>query len=767
MTTTYKHFAVRNGGCIIEADMPLENQGLVLIQGVNNDEGGSNGAGKSTLGDLLASIITGRTGKRSGEKSFVKKNDLLNLKNPRNFHTQLAFDKEGVEYLVNNYRKHQDWGTRIELWVDGEDKTPTTDIDDVQAKIMEILDITPDEFFGQTYLSQQYSHALVHGTPSQKKKFLSTYFGLEQIDAAAKVSQKFVNGIVIPNEAELDDLRRGLEQQLKDLPPENVINDNKKAADTLRGELQQRILDLRFQVEQQKKAKLVEEQSQAWEQKVAALGVSFTAPDMFQEITNCTNQATLLQREIQRLTEVSTINKQLEQLGVDTTQSYQEIRQQIEEHELILNKKGEDVAKLKVRAIKEQELGALPKTEKTLRDLSLELIQAQLEAKTYTANLNTLASEINKLSFKGTKCPTCLRAITEEEHKEMLSTRQHNHKQLQEVVTDLQQQVRDLQSLSTAKEQAMLLEYELSSLPTGDHTQATEELQNIKATKVTLQKLADDLVKVTALQDRLETLEASKDAKVLVEAHNLQEVIVTTTNKATVLRNAREWLLQNGQTKFDMHALGMAQSELDIIERKFTEANEAAINQATLLTTRNNTVKQIGDIERILAKNSEEKRRKRILEVINVTINSIKKAKLSEATGMLTGVLPHYISQLFPLGDVRIATPENENEFDLFLDKGDQQIPLYLVSGGQAKRVALAIFFAFAKMGTKSSNILLLDEADKDLDPLGREALYEVLQDLKFPSVFLTSHSSDQQKSKKYDQVWKMEMTNSVSRLIR
>jgi DNA repair exonuclease SbcCD ATPase subunit len=762
----FKNFTIRNGGCITEADMPLDNQGLVLIQGVNKDEGGSNGSGKSTLFDLLAYTATGRTGKKSGNASVVK-NELLNLKYPHNFHTQLIFDHKGIEYEIDNYRAHKDRGTRIEIWEDGEDKTPTTRLDDVQATVLRKLGFTPDEFYGQMYLSQQYSHALVHGTPSQKKKFLSMYFGLESIDLVYKVSQKTLNGIVIPNEAELLDLLESVQQQLAAMLPENIIQDNKTAADQRRLELQQRIIDLRFIVEQQKKAKLVEEQGKEWEFKVAGLNVTFTTQAMQTELALCANQVQALSKELQRLTELSTITKQLEQLGISTNQSYQEIRQQVVEHEQNITKATELAEKLRIRQSKEGELARLPKSDKSLKEISMELMQAQLEAKTYTASLNTLASEISKLSFKGTKCPTCLRPITEEEHQQMLSTRQHDHAQLQDAVNEILRQVAELQKLSTAKEQAMLLEYEIGSLPDGDYQTVVTEVQTLRATKQSLQKLADDLVKVTALQDRLATLEIERDPTINVPEFQIKEAITASNNRANVVKQAREWLLQNGQTKFDMHALSLAQSELGIVEQQFTEANESAVEAARLLGQRQNYLKQVADIERILAKNSEEKRRKRILEVVNVTINKIKASKLSEATNMLTGVLPHYISQLFPAGNVKVYTPEDENEFDLFLDKGEQQIPLYMVSGGEAKRVALAIFFAFAKMGTKNSNILMLDEADKDLDPAGREACYEILQDLKVPSIFLTSHSTDQQKIKKYDQIWRVEKENHTSRLYR
>lgn len=765
MSINFKNFAVRNGGCILEADMPLENQGLVLIQGVNNDEGGSNGSGKSTLFDLLASSATGRTGKSVGNKN-LKKNDLLNLKNPKNFHTQLTFEKEGSEYIINTYRAHKDFGTRIEILIDGVDETPTTKLDDVQNTVSKILGFTPDEFYGQIYLSQQYSHALVHGTPAEKRKYLSLYFGLDSVDLMFDISKKRLNSIQIPNEAELIDLRDSVDQQLQLIPLEELVICAKQEAESLRQTSQQRLLELRYIIDNQQKAKKVEEQSKSWEVNLASLNVAFTLKDMQAQETSDGVKLESLKTEVKRLTELQEIESQLAGLGVTTELSYQEIRNQVSSYEKIIQAKTEDLSKVRIRTEKEKELAKLPKSDKDWRTLSLELTQVQREAKQYSNNLATLASEIQKLSFQGTSCPTCLRSITEEEHKNMLTTRQHAHQELKPVVEELLVNISNLQVLTQAKEKSLLIESEMVGLPAGDLDLIKAELSTLENTKRNLQQLADTLVRATSLQDRKAKLEEA-NPQLNISLLDIKPSITNLTERVFTIKRAREWLLQNGQIKFDMTALGLAQEELEIVEKQFTQANESALEQARLLTTRQQLSKQLTDVARILAKNSEEKRRKRILEVIHVTVNNVKKMQLKKATEVLTSVLPHYITQLFPESGVKVYTPEEASEFDLFLDKGDQHIPLYASSGGQAKRVALAIFFAFSQMGTKSSNILMTDEIFKDLDPKGREACYEVLRDLKVPSIFITSHDNDLQAKNKYDQIWQMVMHNDVSKLYR
>jgi energy-coupling factor transporter ATP-binding protein EcfA2 len=757
----YKNFSVLNGGCISQATMPLENQGLVLIQGVNKDEGGSNGSGKSTLFDLLANTCTGRTGKMSGSK-YLKKNDLLNIKNPKNFHTQLVFQKGSSEYIINNYRAHDEHKTGIEIIVDGIDETPTIGIDKVQAKVSTILGLTPDEFYGQIYLSQQYTHALVHGTPSEKSKYLSLYFGLDSINLLTTLTKKRVESIVIPNERELIDLKDSVQQQLDSISDEASMLSKLQIIDKDRKESQARVLELRFIIENQNKAKIVEEQSKEWESKLAKMNLTFTVPELKKQEAIVAGIVEIYTTDLRRMIELEKVELELSNLGVAADTSYQEVRKEIEIQEAAIQAKSEELVKLERRKVLENEFNSLPKSDKDWKTLSLELSQKEKEIKVYQKNLNTLKVEIDKLSFKGKECPTCLRPIAEEEHQNLLSSREHKHTNLQPIVDELLKDIEDVKLLTNAKEKQLLIEADLTDLPEGDPNRTKLEIQSTKTTKQKLQLLADSLVRSSSLQDRALRLR-QEDANLGKTQEELRDSLNNLNNKLTVIKTAKEWLLSNGQVKFDMVALGLATEEIQLREEQLSNLIEESLRLNKSLTIRNQLNKQLADVNAILSRNSIEKNRKRILEVINVTVADIRKQKLKQATEALSSILPYYIKQLFPQGDVRVSTPDNGSDFDLFLDKGNQQISLYAASGGQAKRVVLAIFFAFSQIGSKGSNILLGDEIFKDLDPRGREATYDIIRDLKIPSIFITSHDNDLDQKNRYDQVWRVVMENDTS----
>lgn len=757
-------FKTENGLCVKNAEIPLDNQGFVLIHGVNKDEGGSNGAGKSSLFDLLAYTATGRTGRYTGTRN-VNKKELLNLANPKNFFTQLVFEKGGSEYIVNNYRAHEEFGTKLELFRDGEDITPTTKLDDVQKDVLKILNYTPEEFYGQVYLCQQFTHAMVQGTPKQKKDYLSLYFGLEDINLACTVTQKTLNGIIIPNEKELEELRASAEQQLAPIPAKEQLEADHKVKDTEKTELQARMIELKFEIEQQKKAKLVEEQGNEWQLELAKRDLTFSVEALKTEKEAKTLLLNRYTTELHKNSEITKTETELRALGVSTDKSYEDIRAQIGSYESTIEEAKRLASQLEERAQKEAQLQGVPKVEQDLKALSISVTNYQTEVDQYTKTLNTLASEIQKLSFKGKECPTCLRPISEEEHSKMLCSRQESHTTLDSAVSEIKAELTKAKDQISFKETSMILEHEIAQLPEGDAVAARQTLKDALDTKSELQKLADAVVKTSSLQNQLKYLQEQRDYT--LDLSDAESQVPALREEAQVIGAAIEWLLANGNSKFDMNKLSLAQEAYVSISNKFTKVSEALIQIGTQINNRVQLEKQLADVTKIISKNNEERNRKRILEVINITVNDIKKAKMREATNMLNQVLPYYIKQLFPQGNIGIETPDDGKEFDLFLKKGNQQIPLYLTSGGQGKRVALSIFFAFAKMGAKSSNIIMLDEPYRDLDINGREACYDILQDLAIPSIFITSHDTDQQISKKYNQIWRVEMENNISKLVR
>lgn len=749
-------FEAQNAGCISSAQIPLDNQGLTLVHGVNHDSGDSNGSGKSMLLDLLAYTLTGKTG-RGG-----KKNDLLNLKHPKNYFTAAEFERLGNLYRVEHYRAHKEQGTCVKLFENGVNISPTTKLDDVQSLALRKLGFAANEFFGQIYMCQSYTHALVNGTPAEKRKYLSMYFGLDPLDEALTITKKRLNGVVIPNESELQELIDTARSQLAIIPDFDTLLAGCNEHEQDRDKYQARILELKLQESEQIKAKAVAEKATEIELALSKIGISFEVNFLRSWCNDASAEISELLTEYTAAKERDVLQKQLALHDVDTSLSYADIRKQITHLENKIPEYTEQVKALESRNKLEKQLAGTPVVTESLKTLAVTLRLKTVEVSRYAATVSTIKTELGKLaSIDGAKCPTCLRDIDAHEHEALQEKRESDLKILSACISDLNSEIERLQIDVGHKEQAMVLESQISTLPQGDLAQTKATLESWVESRQSLQQLADALVEISSLQDRLQALPETRDT------YEIKNILDKKKELYKEVNSYREWLLQNGAVKFEPEILALVVDELAGVEQRHKKAVETLFGLKEQKASRINLEKQIASVEAILAKNHREKQRRHVLEVMHLSLGKIKTTKLKQASDMLTSVLPFYISQMFPRGDVQIRAPESEDEWDLYLEKGGQQIPLFMVSGGQGKRVALAIFFAFAKIGAKNSNILILDEPMRDLDPLGRGAVMEIIQDLAIPSVFVTTHDIDLQDRSLYNQVWTMEMKNDLSVLVK
>ena len=92
---------IQNFRSIGKVKLSLDNQGLILIQGVNmdKDDGSSNGAAKSSLYYAIIYALYGKTPKGTAG------DDIVNNKIGKNTHCIVEFSHRGIKYTVARYRK--------------------------------------------------------------------------------------------------------------------------------------------------------------------------------------------------------------------------------------------------------------------------------------------------------------------------------------------------------------------------------------------------------------------------------------------------------------------------------------------------------------------------------------------------------------------------------------------------------------------------------------------------------------------------------------
>ena len=102
----FGNLSIHNFLSIKDAEIDLSDRGLMLIEGVNQDDPSarSNGAGKSSIVDALSWCLYGKTARG------VSGSDVINKKAGKGCSVTLKINDSGTEYIVVRERKSASTG---------------------------------------------------------------------------------------------------------------------------------------------------------------------------------------------------------------------------------------------------------------------------------------------------------------------------------------------------------------------------------------------------------------------------------------------------------------------------------------------------------------------------------------------------------------------------------------------------------------------------------------------------------------------------------
>lgn len=181
-----QHLRVHNFGSVEDAEVPLDEQGLVLLEGENLDAGGSNGSGKTTLvPDAISWCLFGVTTKG------LKADEVVRVSAAPNDGTevQLSFELGGRNITIARYRKHATAGNRIMLIVDGEDRTPAT-AKLTEDAIVEMLGTTQQVWQYAVILGQGLAFRFSQLSDGERERLLEDIVQAQVYDEARQRAQK-------------------------------------------------------------------------------------------------------------------------------------------------------------------------------------------------------------------------------------------------------------------------------------------------------------------------------------------------------------------------------------------------------------------------------------------------------------------------------------------------------------------------------------------------------------------------------------------------
>lgn len=172
---TIKDFCV-----IADAELPLDNQGLVLITAKNKDSAAadSNGSGKSTILHALGWCLYGKMIGESRPTDIVRRG-------ARSAEVRVEWEKGDVQYELR--RRATKTGQKLQLLTDGSPESGRTRAD-LESRVIDILGLDWDTMrntvmYGQGDVAR---FASPNVTDSDRKSIMKRAMGLTQLDAALK-----------------------------------------------------------------------------------------------------------------------------------------------------------------------------------------------------------------------------------------------------------------------------------------------------------------------------------------------------------------------------------------------------------------------------------------------------------------------------------------------------------------------------------------------------------------------------------------------------
>lgn len=199
MFVTFKSMEFVNYKGIKRSSLVLDDRGVLLIKGVNNDKTGSNGAGKSTIANGLLWCLYDRTmaGKETeGEiiPKFIPKKEFKK----EGSQVSIVVLREDVEYHITRHRKHPEFKNTVVLKKRVGDKFENMSkcVDkETNDLIVDIIGADFDSFVHSNVFSFNNIEPFLSRSDKDKKELILPTFFIDKFRAAYKNTTARIKGV--------------------------------------------------------------------------------------------------------------------------------------------------------------------------------------------------------------------------------------------------------------------------------------------------------------------------------------------------------------------------------------------------------------------------------------------------------------------------------------------------------------------------------------------------------------------------------------------
>lgn len=773
-------------------DLPLSNQGLVLVRGLNVDDGGYLGAGKSSLFNGFSRIQLGKSGKND------KVDEIIFDQVGKDLVKTLSLKKDGHPYEIRQYRKHHYHGTKVEF-VDlktGEDLLPDEARKHPHNWIRTFLGIDETSFFHLVYLTQDFHNALLHGKEADRRQKMTSMFDLDIFDlllAQTKIKIRLLEtkiGKVEVYQEQITDTNKELKKlgSIKQLKSRWKKSRKKTEAYQAGWFVSNKELETLQDLANKLKLKFnaQTELTKLWD-------VSPELRSVFKTVDALsTKEVRKLQRRFEKVT------KRLARLESKAEQGRRRaiIKKHLANVVSSLKTIGEDVegaeaeaADLKSRIhylttveLKSSEsrdsilhqLRKLPKPPKDTERTKAEYHTIETEVATLESQIKRLKEQVNS-----GVCNECGRPLrwSEEEYqskKVQLSTSRSKLRETRDKLFSL----KDAVAVINSHEQ---LNQKLDALPTTRSVnQINKELSGLRSRETELNGALELLRQRTTLQTQLDSLPAVDSEKldstisVLSKKQRQYKKALKTAQRIAELKKQVE-TLPDGNRKEVLNNVSVLRQDVRSLGSKIKKWSKRASKYEMRIGQATSLKEKISELQNRIDKTKKAKRQLDSYVALKEAFGpkGIKQERfqtiLEEA---VSTTIPTYTSILWPNKKVRLHLEATEGlQFSLKRTDKKKLTKSNLLSGGEAHKAGLAFLLGLRdlkELYTQSRfNVLVIDEPFGNLDPQGEEALLSILEVLKerFDSIFVVSHRPEVIHSSVWDQTWWVIRERNASRL--
>ncbi len=772
-------------------EMPLDQQGLVLVRGLNLDDGGFLGAGKTSPFEVFAGVQTGRVGKqRKGERHLA--DDVVNLQAGQDYEARVRVEVDGKPYDIVHCRKHQRWGNAYRV-VDvdtGRNILPNDARQHPQAWVMQnLLHVDEKSFFNLVYMAQDFSNAMLTGTDGDRQQSLVQMFGLDVYDHLLRTTKQrlVAYGKVVQD---VDELKRELleiETQIQQFSTsvDALVNDiAAKRAEALQLQNNHDVAVDKSSVLQDllRKLEARAQHRQEIDRLWGLVEIPLENPSAVtkklcrkvrRKADGLADEASELRNTIRLLDQRHVIEKRLENIVARDEDEVQEEMDAVREKLRVLT--NDTLPKSEQRAELVADLRKLQRPTEAAADLQERLDQARAERQHIEQELHTVEAKL----AKGV-CPTCHRPLdmdagdvkaakkqqaqlrkslgTAADSVHTLSTQVATARQYETIKQSLQQIGSVADPVSVQKEISRLSKEErrLVSDLEGGRIKATLETQLAAMPKASPQKLTQRLTKVEAAVERY---------------RRQHEVVTALLRELVLIRKLPKGDVKEvrGRLRKTLVTIKNSTDRIMVVSTEVANAERTLEQLKTLTARRTKITKGLNDSQ---TAQTEIK----CLQALERAFGS-KGLKRDRFNAILRDAaeqtVPQYTKLLWPKRTAKLTLDEEGNAVKVDLARGKLRTGSRLLSGGERNKAGLALLFGMRDLKERytalNTNVLIVDEPFGNLDVHGTQCLLQVLQGMKqrFGSIFVIGNQSDVLNSAVWDQTWWAVRENQTSVLYR